>query len=129
MGGNQKRDQRKKQTGEIFTPTWLANQMLDKIPDEAWKDPTKTILEPACGDGVFVELCILKKLKFGATIKQAVETVYAIDLMEDNVEETRQRVKKLILEKGGSEDLFEIVDKHIKCADTLKVNIDKLFND
>lgn len=129
MDINQKRELRKKQTAEFFTPMWLAQDMIDKIPDEAWKDPTKTLLEPSCGDGIFVEACILKKLKFGSTIKQAVETVYAIDIMEDNIEETKARVKKLILENGGTEDLFYIVEKNIKCADTLNVDIDKLFGE
>lgn len=127
MDINEKRKLRKKQTAEFFTPLWLAHDMIDKIPDDEWKDPTKTILEPACGDGNFVELCIRKKLQFGSTIKQAVENVYAVDLMEDNVEETKQRVKKLILENGGTEDLFPIVDHNIKCADFLKTNLDELF--
>jgi hypothetical protein len=47
--------------------------------------------------------------------------------MEDNVEETRERIKKLILVNGGSEDLFPIVDRNIKCADSLKANLDELF--
>jgi hypothetical protein len=62
-------------------------------------------------------------------IKQAVETVYAIDIMPDNVEETKQKVKKLILENGGTENLFYIVDKNIKCSDTLNVDIDNLFKE
>ena len=127
MDINEKRLLRKKQTGEVFTPKWLAQSMIDKIPIECWKDPTKTILEPACGDGVFVELCILKKLKNGSTIRQAIHTVYAIDLMEDNVEETKQNVKNLILENGGTEDLFSIVEHNIKCANFLTANLDELF--
>jgi hypothetical protein len=43
------------------------------------------------------------------------------------VEETKQKVKKLILEEGGLGDLFSIVEKNIKCADTLKANFDELI--
>lgn len=128
MDINERRKLRKKHTAEVFTPSWFAQGMIDKIPEEAWKDPTKKFLEPACGVGVFVELCILKKLQHGSTLKQALETVYAIDLMEDNVEETKQNVKKLILEKGGTEELFSIVEKNIKCANTLTANLDELFS-
>ena len=127
MDINERRNLRKKQTAEFFTPLWLAQQMIDKVPEKSWKDPTHTVLEPSCGAGVFVELAILKKLQFGSTIKQAVETVYAVDLMKDNVEETKQKVKKLILENGGTEVLFPIVDHNIKCADFLKANLDELF--
>jgi len=81
MDIHEQRKLRRKQTAEVFTPIWLAQDMIDKLPDDLWKDPSKTVLEPSCGDGVFVELCILKKLHFGSTIKQAVETVFAIDIM------------------------------------------------
>jgi hypothetical protein len=127
MDINEKRKLRRKQTAEFFTPLSLAQQMIEKLPEEVWKDSSKKVLEPCCGAGVFVKLCIEKKLQFGSTIKQAVETVYAVDLMEDNVEETRQMVKKLILENGGSIDLFEIVDHNIQCADCLKTDLDELF--
>jgi 2-polyprenyl-3-methyl-5-hydroxy-6-metoxy-1,4-benzoquinol methylase len=127
MDINEKRLLRRKQTAEIFTPKWLAQNMIDKIPIDYWADPKRTLLEPACGDGVFVELCILKKLTIGSSIRQAIQTVYAIDLMEDNVEETKQKVKKLILENGGTEDLFSIVEHNIKCANFLTANLDELF--
>jgi 2-polyprenyl-3-methyl-5-hydroxy-6-metoxy-1,4-benzoquinol methylase len=127
MDINEERNKRKKQTGEYFTPERLVRDMINKIPEEQWKDPTKTVLEPACGDGNFVEWIIRKKIECGSTIEQAINTTYAIDLMEDNVSETKKRVKRLILEFGGSKDLFSIVDNHIKCADFLKADLDELF--
>jgi FtsZ-binding cell division protein ZapB len=123
----ERRKKRRKQTAEVFTPIWLAQQMIDKLPEECWIDPTKTALEPACGNGVFIELMILKKLEFGSTIKQAVETIYGIDLMPDNVEETKQKVKTLILKHRGDESLFHIVERNIKCGDALKVDFDEIF--
>lgn len=129
MDINERRNQRKKQTGEYFTPERLVKDMLNKIPEDVWKDPSKTVLEPACGDGVFIEWIIRKKIKCGSTIEQVINTIYAIDLMEDNVSETKKRVKRLILEFGGSKDLFSIVDNHIKQANTLDVDFDVFFSE
>ena len=39
---------------EVFTPPELANQMLDLLPEEIWKDPNTTFLDPACKSGVFL---------------------------------------------------------------------------
>jgi hypothetical protein len=39
---------------EVFTPPGLANQILDLLPAELWKDKTATFLDPACKSGVFL---------------------------------------------------------------------------
>lgn len=129
MNINEERNKRKKQTGEYFTPEWQVRKMINKIPEEVWKDPSKTVLEPSCGDGNFVVQIIQKKVECGSTVAQAIKTTYAIDLMEDNVMETRKRVKGIILELGDSKELFPIVDIHIKCANYLNTNLDELFSE
>ncbi len=39
---------------EVFTPPNIANQMLDLLPQELWRDPTVTFLDPAVKTGVFL---------------------------------------------------------------------------
>lgn len=39
---------------EVFTPPKLANDILDLLPEEIWKDSTITFLDPACKTGVFL---------------------------------------------------------------------------
>lgn len=39
---------------EIFTPPFLANQILDMLPDEIWHDSHATFLDPVCKSGVFL---------------------------------------------------------------------------
>ena len=39
---------------EVFTPPELANKMLDLLPQEIWRDPNATFLDPACKSGVFL---------------------------------------------------------------------------
>lgn len=37
-----KSKQRVKDFGEVFTPIWVVNEMLDNLPDESFTDVTKT---------------------------------------------------------------------------------------
>ncbi len=39
---------------EVFTPPKLANEILDLLPKEIWKDKNATFLDPACKSGVFL---------------------------------------------------------------------------
>ena len=46
-----KRKERRTQTAEDFTPEPLINEMLDKLPQEVWSDPSKTFLDNSAGNG------------------------------------------------------------------------------
>lgn len=39
---------------EVFTPPEVANAMLDMLPQELFRDPATTFLDPACKSGVFL---------------------------------------------------------------------------
>lgn len=49
---------------EVFTPPQLANQMLDLLPIELWRDPNARFLDPACKSGVFLRE-IARRLDLG----------------------------------------------------------------
>ncbi len=49
---------------EVFTPPALANQMLDLLPAELWRDPNARFLDPAVKSGVFLRE-IAKRLMDG----------------------------------------------------------------
>ena len=49
---------------EVFTPPALANQMLDLLPQELFKDPNSTFLDPFSKTGVFLRE-IVKRLDKG----------------------------------------------------------------
>lgn len=49
---------------EVFTPPSIANQMLDLLPAEIWRDPNVTFLDPATKTGVFLRE-IAKRLMTG----------------------------------------------------------------
>ena len=53
---------------EVFTPPDVANQMLDMLPQELFRDPNTKFLDPACKSGVFLRE-IAKRLIAGLADK------------------------------------------------------------
>lgn len=88
----QRSKDRIKQTGEVFTPLPLVDEILDKLPLEVFTDPTKTHLDPAAGDGNFLVRVIAYKIANGSTAEQALSTTYGVDIMPDNVSHARGRL-------------------------------------
>jgi hypothetical protein len=116
MGGVERDQLRVKATGEVFTPTPLVQDVLDKLLLEQFTDPTKTFLDPSCGDGQFLGEVLIRKMENGSTFDQALSTIYGVDLMQDNVDECRER----LLCGREEEDLRNIVEQNIVCADALR---------
>lgn len=113
MAGVDRDCNRVKETGEIFTPTPLVQEILYKIQPENFSDPTKTFLDPSCGDGQFLSEVLIRKMENGSSFEQALSTIYGVDLMQDNVDLCRDRLL------CGQEELRHIVEKNIVCADVL----------
>lgn len=87
---------RVKDLGEVFTPIDIVNEMLDLIPDKEWKDPSFTVFEPSCGSGNFLVGIIDKKLDNGSTPLQALNTTFGVDICQDNINESRDRILELV---------------------------------
>ena len=112
--GVTKSKKRIKKTGEVFTPTPLVQEILDTLDQTVFKDPTKTFLDPTCGDGQLLGEALIRKMENGSTFEQALATTYGVDLMQDNVDLCRERLL------CGREDLRHIVEQNIVCADALR---------
>jgi hypothetical protein len=86
--------------GEVFTPQWLVENMLDLVKGETERIDSR-FLEPACGSGNFLVPVLKRKLaavetKFGKSDFErgqyallAVMCAYGIELLEDNIAECR----------------------------------------
>ena len=48
---------------EVFTPPNLANQILDLLPNELWKDKNTTFLDPVTKSGVFLREIVKRLMK------------------------------------------------------------------
>ena len=115
MAGIERDRLRIKQTNEVFTPTPMVQSCLDKIADQTiFSDKTKTFLDNSCGDGQFLSEVLIRKLDNGIDFKTALNTIYGVDLMQDNVELCRERLL------CGHHDLRHIVEQNIVCADALR---------
>ena len=103
-------------TAEVFTPASLVNQMLDKLPEESWQ-PTRTFIDPACGNGnMLVEVFIRKILK-GISPTQALSTIYGTDIMADNIQECRKRLLHILLQNNQiTREDVETVFTNIVCT-------------
>ncbi|MDA8295237.1 MAG: N-6 DNA methylase [Actinomycetota bacterium] len=89
--------------GEVFTPPWLVEEMLDRVGDDAERIDAR-VLEPACGSGNFLVAVLNRKL---ATVQArhsgsdfakrhyalfALMCLYGIELLPDNADECRDNL-------------------------------------
>lgn len=86
--------------GEVFTPSWLAEDMLNLVKDESERIDSR-FLEPACGSGNFLSLVLKRKLvsvmsRYGKSDYEkrhyalfSLMCIYGIELLPDNVQECR----------------------------------------
>jgi type I restriction-modification system DNA methylase subunit len=102
-----------KEQGEVFTPTELVLEILEQLPDQVWENG-KTYLDPTCGNGQFLAAVLIIKISLGH--QNALSTIYGVDIMQDNVDECRQR---LIDIAGDTPANWSIVNSNIRCADGL----------
>lgn len=134
---------KKLKQGQIFTPPWVTNEMLDLIGgDKVLSDDESFFFEPTCGDGqmliVIVER-IYKALlaKYDGDIEKALsETLfkfYASELDETLIPPARMRVWQFAAKEIKRElSLFEQyliahqLQQSIECRDALKESIDAI---
>jgi len=119
MSGVERDKLRIKQTAEVFTPTPLVQEMLDKLETEdptLFSDPTKTFLDNSCGDGQFLSEVVIRKMeRSGCTLEQALSTTYGVEFMEDNVNECKKRLAG----PEPTDEIWEILNKNIVHHDAL----------
>lgn len=114
-----KSKQRVADHGEVFTPEWLVEAMLDLVKGETERIDSR-FLEPACGSGNFLVQILRRKLaavelKYGKSDfdKQhyallAVMCCYGIELLPDNIAECRANLLEIFadyLKIGEADDL------------------------
>ena len=115
-------------TQEFFTPYSIVKRMCDKIPDEDWSDPTKTFLEPCAGNFQFVVYIVWNRLQHGIPWQTALKTVYALELMQDNIDEGRGRITSMLSQLCEDFDegiANEIMDNNIVCHDFFTWNFEE----
>ncbi len=95
--------------GEVFTPAWMVEAMLDLVKGETERIDSR-FLEPACGSGNFLVPVLGRKLaavelKYGQSdfdrrnyALLALMCVYGIELLPDNIAECRRNLLQVFAE-------------------------------
>jgi hypothetical protein len=95
--------------GEVFTPLWMVESMLDRVKGEAERIDSR-FLEPACGSGNFLVQVLRRKLaavelKYGNSQFErrhyallGLMCIYGIELLADNVTECRANLLEIFAE-------------------------------
>ena len=117
--------------GEVFTPPWMVEAMLDLVKAESERIDAR-FLEPACGSGNFIARILRRKLaavelKYGKSDFErrhyallALMCIYGIELLADNVAECRENALEIFVEytQVTDEDELYLAGMHV-----LKANI------
>lgn len=116
-----KSKQRVADHGEVFTPPWMVEAMLDLVKGETERIDSR-FLEPACGSGNFLVRILQRKLaavelKFGKSDFEkrhyallALMCTYGIELLADNVAECRSNMLEILadyLDLDESDNLYQ----------------------
>jgi len=123
--------------GEVFTPPWLVEAMLDLVKGETERIDSR-FLEPACGSGNFLVRVLQRKLaavekKFGRSdfdkrhyALLALMCTYGIELLDDNVAECQANMLEVLadyLSIAETDDLWRaasfVLDQNLVHGDAL----------
>lgn len=134
--------------GEVLTARREVEAMLDLVKNEAERIDSR-FLEPACGTGNFLTAILERKLKtvteryrtktvdFEIHILSALGSIYGIDLLEDNIIESQERMFDMAFQcykkslKKNPDEIFRnlmkfVLSKNIQQGDSLN-GIDKII--
>ena len=115
-----KSKQRVADHGEVFTPPWMVEAMLDLVKPETERIDAR-FLEPACGSGNFIVQILRRKLaavelKYGKSDFErrhyallGLMCIYGIELLADNIDECRANVLEVFanyLQLDETDDLY-----------------------
>lgn len=104
-----KSKQRVADHGEVFTPVWMVEAMLDLVKEETERIDAR-FLEPACGSGNFLLRVLRRKLaavefKFGKFEFEkrhyallGLMCIYGVELLPDNIAECRDNLLEVFAE-------------------------------
>lgn len=126
-----KSKQRVADHGEVFTPAWMVEAMLDLVKEETERIDSR-FLEPACGSGNFIVQVLQRKLaavelKYGKTDFErrhyallALMCIYGIELLADNIAECRTNALEIF---AGYLNLDETDDLYRAASHVLAQNL------
>lgn len=114
-----KSKQRVADHGEVFTPAWMVDSMLDTVKGESERIDSR-FLEPACGSGNFLVRVLARKLavveqKYGSSEFEkrhyalfGLMCIYGIELLPDNIAECRDNLLEVFAQRLGMSETDDL---------------------
>jgi hypothetical protein len=134
-----KSKQRVADHGEVFTPEWMVEAMLDLVKGETERIDSR-FLETACGSGNFLVKVLMRKLaavelKYGKSDFErrhfallALMCIYGIELLPDNIAECRANLLEIFagyLNLQETDDLYRaasyVLSQNLVHGDAMKM--------
>ena len=124
-------EERKDELGEVFTPPDLINDIIKNMRPDSF-EIDKTFLDPTCGNGNILYEVAKHKLSLLSHIDEDIiyrlaRSIYGVDIMEDNVVDSRTRLYELFEEVSNQLGLninkamlANIISNNIRLGDGLK---------
>lgn len=125
--------------GEVFTPEWLVDSMLELVKEESERIDSR-FLEPACGSGNFLVRVLQRKLaavqlRYGKSDFErqhyallSLMCIYGIELLADNINECRENLLEIFasyLTVDASDELYRaafcVLSLNLVHGDALKM--------
>ena len=69
-----------KTLGQVFTPTWIVEEILNSLKFIEDNIPFKKIIDPACGDGAFLKIIVKRIIEFHLSKNNS------LNMIKDNLE-------------------------------------------
>jgi adenine-specific DNA-methyltransferase len=99
--------------GQVFTPKWIVNEILDLIDYQGSKILDKYILEPSSGDGAFlneivkryIESCKNNHLQNNIIKERLEKYIFAVELDETEYKKSIANLNYLVLQFGINEQV------------------------
>lgn len=114
---------------EVYTAEREVKAMCDLVLDECNRIDSR-FLEPACGNGNFLVEIFGRKLNSCESAEQglkALESIFGIDIQADNVEESKQRLFDMFVERFPKASALTgiqaaaILERNIICGNSLEI--------
>ena len=130
-----KRNERHHITQEDFTPQNICEMLYENLNSDIYVDFNKTFCDIASGNGNIIRYILNKRLEHCSNqedILNALKSIYGVELMQDNVEESHIYILKDIEKYTqlnnitiNKNDIVAILNHNIICSDMFEWDFDK----
>ncbi len=96
-----------KTLGQVFTPVWIVNEILDLVGYDNESILDKYILEPSSGDGVFlaeivkryIDICLVRQMKANQIVERLEKYIYAVELDKIEFDKSIENLNAIVKQK------------------------------